>query len=199
MVRYQPPRDWQEWVNWLAVGLHGRSRWRLSLILMGMLFAKGRRTVTTWLRAAGIHDDFADYDYFLGPLGRKSKPFAERLWTMLLLRMVPGRVLLVVDDTPTQRYGPQVQGAGIHHNPTPGPADRKFLYGHIWVTISLACPWLWQPSACRWSACCMCEPKISTRFPNTPLGVSNQAGIGGWASVEVRETAQAFGKTVWRC
>ncbi len=72
MVRYQPPMDWQEWVNWLAAGLHGRSRWRLSLILMGMLFAKGRRTVTTWLRAAGIHDDFADYYYFLQPLGARA-------------------------------------------------------------------------------------------------------------------------------
>ena len=103
--------------------------------------------------------------------GCKSKPFAERLWTMLLLRMVPGRVLLVVDDTPTQRYGPQVQGAGIHHNPTPGPADRKFLYGHIWVTISLACAiGCGKPSACRWSACCMCEPKISTRFPRSTTG-----------------------------
>ena len=65
MVRYQPPREWQQWVDWLAAGLHGRSRWRLSLIIMGMLFAGGRRTVTTWLRAAGIHDDFADYYYFL--------------------------------------------------------------------------------------------------------------------------------------
>ena len=27
--------------------------------------------------------------------------------------------------------------AGIHHNPMLGPADQKFLYGHIWVTISL--------------------------------------------------------------
>lgn len=34
------------------------------------------------------------------------------------------------------RYGPKVQGAGIHHNPTPGPADAKFLYGHIWVTVA---------------------------------------------------------------
>ncbi len=145
MVRYQPPKDWQQWVEWLAAGLHGRSRWRLSLILMGMLFAKGRRTVTSWLRAAGIHDDFADYYYFLGPLGHKSKQFAQRLFTMLLLRMTGDRVVLVVDDTPTQRYGPQVQGAGIHHNPTPGPADQKFLYGHIWVTISLVLrhPW-WQ-------------------------------------------------------
>jgi len=44
----------------------------------------------------------------------------------------------VIDDSPTKRYGPKVQGADIHHNPTPGPADQKYLYGHIWVTLSLA-------------------------------------------------------------
>jgi hypothetical protein len=51
--------------------------------------------------------------------------------------IAPGeRILLGLDDTPTQRYGSQIEGAGIHHNPTPGPADQKFLYGHIWVTIA---------------------------------------------------------------
>ena len=65
MVRYRPPTDWQQWVDWLAAGLHGRSRWRLSVLLMGILFACGRRTVTTWLRAAGIHADFADFDYLI--------------------------------------------------------------------------------------------------------------------------------------
>lgn len=146
MVRYQPPKDWQQWVEWLAAGLHGRSRWRLSLILLGMVFARGRRTVTTWLRAAGISDDFGDYYYFLQPLGRKSKALAERLFMLLLMRLETGnRLLLVVDDSPTKRYGPHVQGAGIHHNPTPGPADQKFLYGHIWVTISLVLRHpLWQ-------------------------------------------------------
>jgi hypothetical protein len=111
-----------------------------------MVFARGRRTVTTWLRAVGISADFADYYYFLQPLGRKSKALAQRLWMLLLVRLVSGeRVLLAVDDTPTKRYGPQVQGAGIHHNPTPGPADQKFLYGHIWVTISLVLRHpLWQ-------------------------------------------------------
>lgn len=146
MVRYQPPKDWQQWVQWLAAGLHGRSRWRLSLILLGIVFARGRRTVTTWLRAVGIQDDFADYYYFLQPLGRKSKELAQRLLVLLLVRLVEGqRVLLAVDDSPTKRYGPHVQGAGIHHNPTPGPADQKFLYGHIWVTISLVLRHpLWQ-------------------------------------------------------
>jgi len=128
MVRYQPPQDWQQWVEWLAAGLHGRNRWRLSLIFLGIVFARGRRTVTTWLRASGIRDDFADYYYFLQPLGRKSKALAQRLWALLLVRLVSGeRVLLAVDDSPTKRYGPQVQGAGMHHNPTSGPADPKFL------------------------------------------------------------------------
>lgn len=30
MVRYQPQMDWQQWVDWFAAGLHGRSRWRLA-------------------------------------------------------------------------------------------------------------------------------------------------------------------------
>src|SRR5436190_1914629 len=34
------------------------------------------------------------------------------------------------------RYGPCVQGAGVHHNPSPGPAGEKFVYGHVWVTLA---------------------------------------------------------------
>jgi hypothetical protein len=44
------------------------------------------------------------------------------------------RRLFALDDTPTKRYGPCVQGAGVHHNPTPGPAGQAFVYGHVWVT-----------------------------------------------------------------
>jgi hypothetical protein len=29
-----------------------------------------------------------------------------------------------------------VEGAGIHHNPTPGPAGEKFVYGHVWVSLA---------------------------------------------------------------
>ena len=38
---------------------------------------------------------------------------------------------------PSKRYGPKLQGADLHRNPTPGPADQKYLYGHIWVTVAL--------------------------------------------------------------
>ncbi len=123
----------------MAAGLHARNRWRLPLLLVGILFANGRRTVTTWLRAAGVSADYADYYYFLAALGRKTESVATQLLA-LLLRVLPlaERLLLVIDDSPTKRYGPKVEGADIHHNPTPGPADQKYLYGHIWVTISLA-------------------------------------------------------------
>jgi hypothetical protein len=109
----------------------------LPILLGGILFATGRRTVASWLRAAGISTDWSDYYYFIAAVGRKSKPLATRLLLLLLQRLPTGdRILMALDDTPTKRYGPKVQGAGIHHNPTPGPADAKFLYGHIWVTLA---------------------------------------------------------------
>jgi hypothetical protein len=137
--RWQCPEDWSEWSQWLAAGLHARNRWRLPVLLVGILFAHGRRTVTTWLRAAGVSDDYQDYYYFLAALGGKSKMLATQV-LLLVVRTLPlaDRILAVLDDTPTKRYGPHVEGAGIHHNPTPGPADQKYLYGHIWVTLSLA-------------------------------------------------------------
>ena len=135
---WKTPQEWSEWVDWLSAGLHGRCRWRLPLLLLGILFAQGRRTVSSWLRAAGVSVDFADYYYFIGSIGRKAETVATRLLILLLRRLPIGkRVLLALDDSPTKRYGPKVEGADVHHNPTPGPADQKYLYGHIWVALAL--------------------------------------------------------------
>jgi hypothetical protein len=135
---WQCPQEWSDWSAWLAAGLHGRCRWRLPVLLLGILFAQGRRTISSWLRAAGVSDEFAVYYYFIGSIGRKAKPLATRLAVLLLRHLpLPERVLVALDDSPTKRYGPQVQGADLHRNPTPGPADQKYLYGHIWVTVAL--------------------------------------------------------------
>jgi hypothetical protein len=47
------------------------------------------------------------------------------------------RVLLAIDDSPTKHYGPQVQGACIHHDPTPGPTGSTFCFGYVWVTLAV--------------------------------------------------------------
>ena len=137
--RWTCPDDWSQWSDWLAAGLHARNRWRLPVLMMGLLFARGRRTVTSWLRAGGITTGFAGYYYFLTSVARNSEAIATQLFTLLLTTLPLGdRLLAVIDDSPTKRYGPKVEGADIHHNPTPGPADQAYLYGHVWVTLSLA-------------------------------------------------------------
>jgi hypothetical protein len=96
--------------------------------MTGMLFAQGRRTVASWLRGGGLSDDFRRYYYFLGSLGRNVKYVAFLLLQRAVAVIEPGeRLLFALDDTPTKRYGPHVEGAGIHHNPTPGPAAQQFL------------------------------------------------------------------------
>ena len=70
-------------------------------------------------------------------MGRKADEPAAVALRIVNQRIEPaGRLTFAIDDTPTKRYGPKVQGAGIHHNPTPGPAGSKFLYGHNWVVLS---------------------------------------------------------------
>jgi hypothetical protein len=124
----------------LSAALDRRSAPRLVALFQGALFARGRRTVTSWFRAAGIDRDFRPAYNALWAAGRHAEALAHRLLCIALkplMRHAPGHHLLfAIDDTPTARYGPKVQGAGIHHNPTPGPAGEKFVYGHIWVTLA---------------------------------------------------------------
>jgi DDE superfamily endonuclease len=131
------PLLWQDCLRSLASCLHGRHAWRLGVLLCGGLFAKGRRAVTSWLRAAHVGPGFAAYYYFLAALGRHTALLAGLLLRQCLRRLPgDGPILFALDDSPTQRYGRHVQGAGIHHNPTPGPTDQRFLYGHVWGTLA---------------------------------------------------------------
>jgi len=130
-------RDITAWIGRLAFLLDARLSWRLLPLLTGLLFATGRRTVSSWLRAGHLSNEYQDYYYFLYALGRKVELLAGALLRIAVDVLVPqGRVLLAIDDTPSKRYGPHVEGAGLHHNPTPGPAGAKFVYGHNWVTLA---------------------------------------------------------------
>jgi hypothetical protein len=133
------PPLWQALLGLMSCLLHARNAFRLPVLLCGLLFAQDRRrTVTSWLRAAAVGTDFPAFYYFLGALGRAHDLPAITLLQQLLLRLPgTGPLRFLLDDTPTQRAGPCVQGAGIHHNPSPGPADAPFLYGHVWVTLAL--------------------------------------------------------------
>jgi DDE superfamily endonuclease len=125
------------WIDQLASLLDERVSWRLLPLMTGLLFATGRRTVSSWLRAGQLSKDYQDYYYFLTIVGRKAEMLAGGLLRIVVEVVGLGeRVVLAIDDTPSKRYGPKVEGAGIHHNPTPGPAGAQFVYGHNWVTLA---------------------------------------------------------------
>jgi len=132
------PQDWSDWVEFIASGLHSKTQWRLPLVIMGILLARGRRTVSTWLRAAGLTKHYSEYYYFIYSLGRKTKTIGSLVLQLVMKQLPLGeRIVLALDDTPTRRYGPKVEGAGLHHNPSSGPDDHDYVYGHIWVTLAV--------------------------------------------------------------
>jgi hypothetical protein len=137
MATWELPVDVASWIVQMSCVLDRRIQDRLLSLMVGALFGQGRKTVASWLRGGDLGDDFKAYYYFLGSLGRNIKSVAAVLLRIALRVIVPGeRLLFAIDDTATKRQGPWVEGAGIHHNPTPGAAENKFLYGHVWVMLS---------------------------------------------------------------
>jgi hypothetical protein len=128
-----------QWFSQLAAALDRRSAARLALVFVGALLARGRRTVTSWIRAAGLIADYKPVYTTVAAAGRRADIIAARLAVEVVKPLVAGagRLTFALDDTPTPRYGPQVQGAGVHHNPAPGPAGGPFVYGHVWVVLAV--------------------------------------------------------------
>src|SRR4051794_10083580 len=128
-----------QWFSRLASALDRRSAPRLALLFLGAVLARGRRTVTNWIRAAKLSDQFRPCYTAVAAAGKTAGTIAAYLVLTVVKPLVSraGRLTLALDDTPTKRYGPHVQGAGVHHNPTPGPAGSPYVYGHVFVVLGL--------------------------------------------------------------
>ena len=126
-------------VSVLQAVMDRRIAFRLAILVAGMLLADDRRTASAWFVAAGVQDDWDRFYDCLISVGRTSGKLATAVLGLVVEKFapgLPGRILLGMDDSPTSRYGRHVEGAGVHHNPTPGPADGEWLYGHNWVTLA---------------------------------------------------------------
>jgi hypothetical protein len=128
-----------QWFSQLASSLDRRSAPRLALLFLGAVLARGRRTVTSWIRAAKLSVQFRPCYTAVAAAGKRADRIARRVLTEVVGPLVAGapRLTLALDDTPTKRYGPHVQGAGVHHNPAPGPAGSPYVYGHVFVVLGL--------------------------------------------------------------
>src|SRR5687768_12537160 len=89
-----------------ATCLDARSAARLPVLFVGVFFATGRRTASSWFRAAGVGTQFRSYYYLLGTIGRKAEWLASGLLRLVLRRLHRNDDywLFALDDTPTPRW-----------------------------------------------------------------------------------------------
>src|SRR3989440_4925211 len=85
----------------LAHWLDRRSAARLPRLLLGILFARGRRTVTSWSRAAGIAEEFRPAYATACAAGRRTRSMAVTAPCAVEPLLGHGRLRVALDDTPT--------------------------------------------------------------------------------------------------
>ena len=125
---------------------------------------------------------YRSYYYFLAALGLKVQDLGLAILDLTIQQVpITERLTLALDDTPTKRHGPEIEAAGRHHNPTPGPSGSKTLYGHNWVVLArlvkhahshiIGLP-LWASLYVRRVR----RPRAASR--RHALGIPDQAGVG---------------------
>ena len=62
-----------QWFSRLAAALDRRSAPRLALLFLGAVLARGRRTVTTWIRAAKLSDQYQSCYIAVAAAGKRSE------------------------------------------------------------------------------------------------------------------------------
>lgn len=120
--------------------LDKRIAFRLPIVIAGAMLAGGRRTAASWFRLGGVKDDWDRFYDLLASIGKNAASVMLPMLQVIVGKFEPGEGrywTLAIDDSPTKRFGRCVEAANIHHNPTPGPGDGDWLYGHNWVCLAM--------------------------------------------------------------
>lgn len=140
MTSWKIPAPLSTQISRLGSSLDARLQNLFNLVFMGLLVTRERRrTATSWFRAVRLAREYQRGDRVIHAVGRDVATMSVQL--LLDVERSPAaateeRLCFTLDDTPSQRYGPHVEGAGVHHNPTLGPSQHAFVYGHVWVTLA---------------------------------------------------------------
>ena len=145
MTSSQPDTTSCQWFSRLASALDPRSAPRLAWLFIGAILARGRRTVTTWIRAAGLGGEYRRCYPTVAAAGKKAGDIAARLIHEVVKPLVAGqeRITLELDDTPTERYGRSCRGpASITTRPPARPARCMSTATSSW------CSGCWRSIRC---------------------------------------------------
>src|ERR1700736_2898128 len=94
-----------QWFSRLACALDRRSAPRLALLFLGAVLARGRRTVTSGIRAGGLSGHLQHCYTAAAAAGKKAETIAASLVLTVVEPLLVGveQLTIALDDTPTQR------------------------------------------------------------------------------------------------
>lgn len=117
--------------------LFDRRVWDHVVVLVcGTLLARGQRTVTSALRALGLHNvPFHRYHRVLSARRWSSWRVSRRLLELIVQRFVPeGPVVIGIDDTIERRRGKKIDAKGVYRDACRSAGHRAKTRGLRWVT-----------------------------------------------------------------
>src|SRR5947208_6174622 len=82
-----------QWLSRLAAALDRRSAPRLALLFLGAVLARGRRTVTAWIRAAKLSGQYQPCYVAVAAAGKRADRIARRLLTEVVRPLLKGGML----------------------------------------------------------------------------------------------------------
>lgn len=124
-------------------------------LVCGWIVCRGRHTVSRAIlgsRALGLGRRHHSVVYRFLSRARWVVDDVCRVLFDLLLPFLPCDIQAAIDDTLSHRSGPQVFGAGMHHDACAstygGSGGRRvsFAFGHNWVVLSIWVPLPWNPA-----------------------------------------------------
>ena len=121
--------------------LFSKPSWKKALTLMlGALICKGKRTVCSALRAMGLGNDrgFAKYHHLLNRC-KWSTLEASKILFLMLLALVPGPIVLSVDETLERRKGKKIKAKGYYRDAVRSSKSQVVkTTGLKWLVMALS-------------------------------------------------------------
>ncbi len=189
-----------QWFSCLASPLDRRSAVRLVWLFIGAILARGRRTVTSWIRAAGLSRQYQPCYTTVAAAGKRADNIAGRLIHEVVKPLVDVRRGSPWHENADQRMGPTCRGLASSHNPTPVArlARRMSTATSGWCSGSWRSILHGESSLCRCWPVCTCGPRIcraSTQSIGRSFRTKLEMGVESlrWAWFWLR----FLGKPLW--
>ena len=152
------------------------------LLVVGTILAKGRRTVTSALRAVGHTQtaDWAKYHHVLNRARWSGLQLSAQLLLLLIAAFAPaGCVTIVVDETLERRWGPQIRKRGHWRDSlASGEHLNVSSSGLRWLVFALVVnvPWTPYALALPFLSVLLTTPKVSAQLGRPHKTVAHVSG-----------------------